>query len=209
MQKKESESLQKLKSAFFEGNYQKVIANGKTLLQTNPNISKETKVCLGCAYFQLEKYKEAQRIFSELRKQYPESEIHYFLSVSLIKMGMVKQGLNVFRDAINTFEFNPKNIQHSIANMKIFCAEILIEKKEFSLAFKELKCLGEVFCKYRILDETFLHMRGIPSFITFLELLKKTQNKVSKIQFENLLKKLKNELSEDGNYFIKQIIQLK
>lgn len=45
-------------------------------------------------------------------------------------------------------------------------------------------------------------MRGIPHFITYLELLKKIEKKVDKAEYQKLIIKLQKGLNDDGNFHI-------
>ena len=111
----------------------------------------------------------------------------------------------MFKQAINTFDVN--NNQHSIPSMKTYFASVLIEKDIYPLAFELLKDVGDVYCKHIILDYTFLMMRGIPSFIEYLEILSKLIGKVEDEDCEELINKLERELGEEGKFFIDDIIK--
>jgi tetratricopeptide (TPR) repeat protein len=199
---KELEALEKL---FLDKDYEEVIRKGKKLLKTY-NSSFEIERYIGLAFFRLEKYEEAEKTFFNLKNKEQLSEIIFFQSMSILKQGKIKKGYTLYLKAIKTFQWIENNMSHSIPYMQISCAEELIKNGGFQLAFKELNSLGETFCKYRILDETFLHMRAIPSFITYLDLLKKIEYEVPNKQYKELINELQERLGEDGNYFIQEII---
>ena len=162
---------------------------------------------LGISLYHEKKYKEAQKIFEKLKDESPTSENRFLVSVTLLKRGMMDMAINMFNEAISTYELDVNNIQHSIPNMKIQFANVLIERNNFLLAFELLKEVGNAYCKYKILDDHFLFMRGMPFFIDYLEALNKIQNKVNKINFNELVNKLESELGKDGNFLIDEIIR--
>ena len=135
------------------------------------------------------------------------SENKYLLSLTNLKRGEYKKAVNLFEQAINTFELDIKNVQHSIPNMKIYFANQLIEKGNFNLAFEMLKDVSKTYCEYKILDDTFLFMRGVPFFGDYIETLDKVKGNVDKTEFENLISILEVELDKDGKFYIDQIIR--
>jgi hypothetical protein len=91
--------------------------------------------------------------------------------------------------------------------MKTHFAIQLIETENYSLAFRMFKDVSHTYCKYQILDTTFLVMRGIPPFEHYIDNLEKLNGNVDKTEFENLISKLENELDKYGKSYIDQVIK--
>jgi len=131
----------------------------------------------------------------------------YDEAMSLLKNGEIKDGLNKYNEANRISVIDPANLGYSIPNMQLECSKILIAKGKNNLAFKELKLLSATYCENKIIDATFTAMRGIPSFFEYLTLLKEIEDSIDRKTFDNLKVKLEENLWEDGQYFVKEILE--
>ena len=162
---------------------------------------------LGISLFHEKRYEEAHEIFKKLNEENSNSENKFFLSLTTLMKGENTIAIELFEQAIETFVVDVNNVQHSISNMKIHFASQLIEKRNFSLAFKLLKEVSNTYCEYKILDETFLIMRGVPPFGYYLEILESIKDKVDREEFNTLISNLEIELGEDSKFYIDSIIR--
>jgi len=169
--------------------------------------NKDSNRIEGISLFNKKRFEEAHKIFKKLNEENSTSENKYFLSLTSLKRRDFEKAIALFEEAINTFELDIKNVQHSIPNMKTYFANQLIEKENYPLAFKLLKDVSNTYCEYKILDDTFLYMRGIPFFGDYVEILNKVKGKVEKIEYEKLVSKLEIELDKDGKFYIDEIIK--
>ncbi|MFK7983584.1 MAG: tetratricopeptide repeat protein [Saprospiraceae bacterium] len=191
---------------FFTGN--KVEAkNNSSNNSLEKGLAKKLNKHNGISFFKEKRFDEAHKIFKKLNNENPTSENKYLLSLSNLMKGEPEIAIKLFEQAINIFEVDANNIPHSIPNMKTYFADQLIEEGYYTLAFKLLEDISNVYCKYKILDDTFLFMRGVPFFANYIEVLDKIKDEIDKTEFENLISKLEIELGKDGKFYIDYIIR--
>ena len=191
----------------FKAGVEKVIDPTPVTKQNENTSSNELDKNLGISYYEKGEYKEALQIFERLNVENPSSENQYLLSLTNLKIGELELAIELYEKAIESFRIDSKNLPHSIPNMKTYFADQLIEHGKFSLAFKLLQEVSDVYCKHKILDATFLVMRGIPIFTDYLETLAKLKGEVDELSFQKLINTLEQELRIEGKKHIDDIIR--
>lgn len=93
---------------------------------------------------------------------------------------------------------------YSGSEMQFTYASKLVESGEYSLSFRFLMNLANIYSQLVITEDSFLGIRKVPPFEMYLELLKSVQTHADPVEFAEMIQLLKENVDEEGQASIKK-----
>ncbi|VWC18048.1 hypothetical protein [Burkholderia lata] len=159
-------------AAFQAGRPKDAIAGALPHVERLPDAA---RLC-ALAYSEMERYPEAFQYWLKLFEQEPSAHNAVQLATTSVMCGEVARGEAWLQKAA---EVNHDTHEQSDAAARVNFISALMQSGHLREALPHLAWMRDVYAHVRITDSTFLYMRGIPFFSSFLEksleILKATQ----------------------------------
>jgi tetratricopeptide (TPR) repeat protein len=159
-------------AAFQAGRYKKAIEGAVPHVE---RLADAARLC-ALAYSEMERYAEAFPYWLKLFEQEPSAHNALQLATTSVMCGEVERGEAWLTKAA---QVNHDTHEQSDATARVNFISALMQSGHLREALPHLAWMRDVYAHMRITDSTFLYMRGIPFFSSFLEksleILKATQ----------------------------------
>ncbi|VWD56088.1 hypothetical protein BLA39750_06736 [Burkholderia lata] len=159
-------------AALQAGRYKKAIEGALPHVE---RLADAARLC-AIAYSEMERYPEAFSYWLKLFEQEPSAHNALQLATTSVMCGEVERGEAWLTKAA---QVNHDTHEQSDATARVNFISALMQSGRVREALPHLAWMRDVYAHMRITDSTFLYMRGIPFFSSFLEksleILKATQ----------------------------------
>lgn len=192
--------------------YDEIISKITTRYNEEP-LPLQVEKTLALAYFYKGDFGNSLKCFESIVSREENTENLFNVMISLLSLKKIEQAKEVFNKIIKTHRGvestgKGKNFlpQLCIPYIRYYYACGLVDAGVYDEALIQLEELKKVFIDIKITDDTFLYLRGIPFFGSFIELAQKVFNGIKKkFDSSKFLNELLSNVDSDGKEIIKKI----
>lgn len=204
---KEEDQINLLRQKFIEEKFDIVISQAEEYVNSSsPKIAKEACKLIGLSYFRKEEYIKATSYFLTAVKYKAEANDWFNIMTSAILSKDIKTGKNAFETALELSSKPTKEEELTIPQIRQYYACALRDVEEYEEALCQINELRTIYETYKITDDTFLYLRGVPFLSHTMEVAIDIFNGLGS-EFDSVkwINDFSKKLDEDGQKYLSDI----
>ncbi len=192
-------------AAMDEGNFDQAVKEALPHTQAaNENLRAEANKLAGLAYFQLRDAEKALPHLKEVATIVNDAHAWFNVVTSAALAGDLVQAdtaMDKVAQGLDGQKTDPEDL--SLPQAKLYYGMALCDVEEFDKAFTQLEWLRGFYESYKVTDDTFLYLRGMPTFPHALQLMVRVFDGLDeKFDHEKWVRDFAAKLDDDGRDYI-------